>query len=59
MELENQLRASFPHPGDDEKIRKMLREDVGKDHLGVGAHWQGDEIHFAYPVLILMGRKGA
>lgn len=58
LEMEQQLQASFPNPGDEEKIRKMLREDVGQDHLGVGAHRQGDEIHLAYPIMILMGRKG-
>ena len=36
----------------------MFREDIGKDALGLGAHWQGDQIHFAYPIIILVGRKG-
>jgi ubiquinone/menaquinone biosynthesis C-methylase UbiE len=57
--LEAHLKASFPNPGDDEKIRKIFREDIGKDNLGLGAHWHGDQIHFAYPVIILVGRKGA
>ncbi|MFA5183439.1 MAG: methyltransferase domain-containing protein [Syntrophales bacterium] len=56
--LESHLKASFPNPGDDEKIRQLFREDIGKDHLGLGAHWQGGEIHFAYPIIILSGRKG-
>jgi ubiquinone/menaquinone biosynthesis C-methylase UbiE len=57
MELEAQIRASFPNPGDDEKIRQAFRADLGKDHLGVAAHRVGNEIHFAYPVLILAGKK--
>lgn len=57
MELEAQIRASFPHPGDDEKMREIFRGDIGKDNLGVGAHRVGKEIHFAYPVLILVGKK--
>lgn len=57
MELEAQIRASFPNPGDDEKIRELVRGDLGKDNLGVAAHWIGKEIHFAYPVLILTGKK--
>jgi SAM-dependent methyltransferase len=56
--LEAHLRASFPHPGDEDKIRKIFREDIGKDALGLGAHLKGDQIHFAYPVIILVGRKG-
>jgi ubiquinone/menaquinone biosynthesis C-methylase UbiE len=55
--LEKHLQASFPHPGDDEKIRKLFREDIGKDDLGLGAHWEGDEIYFAYPIIILAGKK--
>jgi ubiquinone/menaquinone biosynthesis C-methylase UbiE len=56
--LEAHLQASFPNPGDDEKVRRLFREDIGKDALGLGAHWQGDQIHFAYPIIILVGRKG-
>jgi hypothetical protein len=56
--LEAHLRASFPHPGDEDKIRKIFRADIGKDALGLGARLEGDKIHFAYPVIILVGRKG-
>jgi ubiquinone/menaquinone biosynthesis C-methylase UbiE len=57
MELEAQLRASFPAPGDDDQIRQIFREDIGRDNLGVGAHLRGAEIHFAYPNLVLVGKK--
>lgn len=57
MELEAQIRASFPHPGDDDKMRQIFHGDIGKDDLGVGAHWVGGEIHFAYPIMILAGMK--
>jgi ubiquinone/menaquinone biosynthesis C-methylase UbiE len=57
--LETHLKASFPNPGDEEKIRQLFREDVGRDNLGLGAHWQGDQIYFAYPIIILAGRKSA
>ncbi len=55
--LEAHLRASFPRPGDAEKVRQLFREDIGKDELGLGVHWQGHEIHFAYPIMVLAGRK--
>ena len=55
--LEAHLAASFPAPGDDAKIRKIFRDDIGKDELGLGAHWQGNEIHFAYPLIIMVGKK--
>ena len=57
MELERQLAASFPNPGDDDKLRQLLRADIGVDSLGVGAHWQGDEIHYAYPVIVIVAEK--
>jgi ubiquinone/menaquinone biosynthesis C-methylase UbiE len=55
--LNAHLKASFPNPGDEEKVRQIFREDIGKDDLGLGAHWQGDEIYFAYPIIVLVGRK--
>jgi SAM-dependent methyltransferase len=55
--LNAHLQASFPNPGDDEKVRQIFREDIGKDELGLSAHWQGDEIYFAYPIMVMAGRK--
>ena len=59
MELEKQLRASFPNPGDADRIRRLFEADLGVDDLGVGAHRQGIEIHFAYPILVVVGEKSA
>jgi ubiquinone/menaquinone biosynthesis C-methylase UbiE len=59
MELEKQLRASFPNPGDADRIRRLFEADLGVDDLGVGAHRQGTEIHFAYPILVVVGEKPA
>jgi len=56
-ELERHLAASYPNPGDDEKVRQLLREDLGVDRLGVGAHLRGGEIHFAYPVTVIFAEK--
>lgn len=57
-ELENHLKASFPNPGDDERVKRIFREDIGKDRLGLGVHWQENQIHFAYPIIIMVGKKG-
>ncbi|MGV0023674.1 class I SAM-dependent methyltransferase [Phormidesmis priestleyi] len=57
MELERQLAASFPNVGDDEKIRQLFRADIGVDALGVGAHLRGDEIHYAYPIIVVVAEK--
>ena len=57
MELEKQLKASFPNPGDDERIREIFRSDINTHSLGMDAHWIGNEIHFSYPISIYVGRK--
>jgi len=57
LELEQQLKASFPDPGDEEKIREILRADLHEDKLGVGVHLQGNEIHYSVPIEVFVGRK--
>lgn len=57
MELEKQLKASFPKPGDDDKIRDIFKNDLNASALGVDAHMVGTEIHFSYPVSIYVGNK--
>ncbi|HEV3262097.1 MAG TPA: class I SAM-dependent methyltransferase [Gemmataceae bacterium] len=57
FELEQVLQGSFPEPGDADRIRQMFAEDVGADRLGLGACRQDGRIHFAYPIVLLAGRK--
>jgi ubiquinone/menaquinone biosynthesis C-methylase UbiE len=56
-ELERQLRASFPNPGDEEKIREMFKAELESDRMGIDVHLQGEEIHFAVPILVILGEK--
>ena len=56
-EVEQQLKASFPNPGDEEKIREMFKADLTVNHMGINVHLQGDEIHFAVPILVVVGDK--
>jgi ubiquinone/menaquinone biosynthesis C-methylase UbiE len=56
-ELEQQLKASFPNPGDEEKIREMFKADIMVNHMGINVHLQGNEIHFAVPILVVVGDK--
>ena len=58
-ELEQQLNASFPNPGDDEKIREMFKADLEFDRMGIDVHLKGNEIHFAVPILVVIGDKVA
>ena len=57
MELEAQLKASFPNPGDDDKLRILFKNDIGVDKLGVNARLVNNEIYFSYPISIYMATK--
>jgi ubiquinone/menaquinone biosynthesis C-methylase UbiE len=57
IELEQQMAASFPNPGDDTRIRHLIRDDIGPDHLGIHAELRGHEIHYAVPITVMAARK--
>lgn len=57
LELENQLKASFPNEGDEEKLREIFKDDVYTDSLGMDTHYIYGEIHFSYPITIFMASK--
>lgn len=57
VELEAQLRASFPNPGDNVRLREMIITDIGKNALGVNARRQDGEVFFSYPISVYAGRK--
>jgi ubiquinone/menaquinone biosynthesis C-methylase UbiE len=56
--LEGLLARSFPNPGDADRIRRTFADDIGVDRLGVGAHRRDGAIHFAFPIVVIVGRKG-
>jgi ubiquinone/menaquinone biosynthesis C-methylase UbiE len=55
--VEQVLGGSFPNPGGAEKVRHLFIADLGFDRLGLGARPIDGDIHFAYPVVILVGQK--
>jgi hypothetical protein len=57
VQLEQVLQRSFPKPGDADIIRRMFGEDLDVNRLGVGAHRRDGDIHYAYPVVVLVGDK--
>src|SRR5947209_6813694 len=57
VELEQVLQRSFPNPGDADTIRQLFAEDLGVNRLGVGAHRREGNIHYAYPVAVVVGQK--
>ena len=57
LELEEQLNASFPNSGDDEKIRNIFQEDIIHNHLGVKSYSKDSKIYFSYPITIFVATK--
>lgn len=59
VKLEEQLRASAARPDDAERVREMLRRDAddGSDKVGVGACRKDGDIHFSYPIAVVVWGK--
>ncbi len=57
IELETQLRASFPAPGDTEKLRAMVTADIGRNGLGIDARRLGDAVVYSVPIGVFTGTK--
>lgn len=57
IELETQLKASFPKPGDEEMIRRMVTDDVGVDRLGINAREIDGKVVYTVPIAVYVGRK--
>ena len=51
--LEDLLGRSFPQPGDADRLRRLYRESLADDHLGIGARREGDDIAFRFPVTVI------
>ena len=57
VELERLLTASCTKPDDAERVRRIFKDDLSVDRLGVGANRQDDGIHFAFPIVVVAGQK--
>lgn len=57
IELETQLRASFPKTGDESKIRDMVIKDIGRNRLGINAQRAEDKVIYTVPIAVYIGRK--
>lgn len=54
---EQQLAASFPNPGDIDRIRQLVRDDLEVNHLGINAHLRDDEIWYEVPISVIVAEK--
>jgi ubiquinone/menaquinone biosynthesis C-methylase UbiE len=57
MSVEQQLAASFPNPGDIDRIRQLVRDDLEVNHLGINAHLRDDEIWYEVPISVIVAEK--
>jgi ubiquinone/menaquinone biosynthesis C-methylase UbiE len=57
FDLEEHLAASFPNPGDSDKIREIFNNDVSRNIMGCDARRERGRIIFDYVIAMRAGRK--
>lgn len=55
--VESLLAASFPPPGNADRFRKMVRDDIGVDRLSINAYLKDGELRFSFPTSIVVWTK--
>jgi len=56
-ELESLIGRSFPHPGDDEKIRELFRQALADDALDIQPRLENGQIRYGFPVSVLVAER--
>lgn len=56
-ELESLIGRSFPHPGDDEKIRELFRGALVDDALDIKPRRENGQIRYGFPVSVLVAER--
>lgn len=59
IDLEQQLAASFPNPGDAAHIRDMLVGDIGRNGLGLDVRREGARIVYRVPIAVWLAVRSA
>jgi ubiquinone/menaquinone biosynthesis C-methylase UbiE len=57
IELENQIKSSFPNKGDDEKMREIIKKDLGINKTGFNPVKRDNKYYLYYPNIICVGQK--
>jgi ubiquinone/menaquinone biosynthesis C-methylase UbiE len=57
VDLDRLMLASFPEPGNAERVRAMFEADIGADQMGLSLRREGGMIKLTYPVTIVAGVK--
>jgi len=55
--LETLLASSFPPDGNTDKIRAMVRDDIGVNALSINAYRQDGAVHFTFPISVVVWQK--
>ena len=56
-EVEGLISRSFPKPGDDEALRRVFRDSLANDALGMDARLVNGQIRVGYPVAVLAASR--
>ena len=56
-ELESLIGRSFPHPGDDEKIREIFRAALADDALDIQPRLENGQLRYGFPVSVLVAER--
>jgi SAM-dependent methyltransferase len=56
-ELEKLLQGSSPAPGNEDKVRELIVNDIDQNYLGIGVHRKGTEIFVSYPIAIVTAAR--
>ena len=57
IELEAQMRASFPKEGDAAKVSELITGDIGVDAIGIKARKVEGKVVYTVPIAVFVGRK--
>jgi SAM-dependent methyltransferase len=57
VDVQDLLARAFPNPGDVAKIIEIFRASAAGDRLGIPVRLDGEKIHLAYPVAILVASR--
>ena len=57
IELEAQIKASFPLPGNAKRLRAMITADIGIDRFGLGVERRNGQIRYTVPIEVYVGTK--
>ena len=55
--LDELLANSFPPEGNAERMRTMVREDIGANVLSIEAYLNNGTVHFTFPISVVVWQK--